>query len=111
MRTMNMKTHMHRTNAPLLATRNSRPATRGGFTLIELLLVLVILGPTVAAYILQAWALRHAASSSVAAYTYVQPVLATFMAAMLFGERIRSIVIVAAAMIFTGVWIAGRRTM
>ena len=74
-------------------------------------LVLVILGPTVAAYILQAWALRHAASSSVAAYTYVQPVLATFMAAILFGERIRPIVIVAAAMIFTGVWIAGRRTM
>lgn len=74
-------------------------------------LVLVILGPTVAAYVLQAWALRHAASSSVAAYTYLQPVLATFLAAILFGERVRPIVIVAAAMIFTGVWIAGRRTM
>lgn len=73
-------------------------------------LVLVILGPTVAAYLLQAWALRHADSSSVAAYTYVQPVLATLLAAAFFGERIRAIVLVAAAMIFAGVWLAGRST-
>jgi drug/metabolite transporter (DMT)-like permease len=74
-------------------------------------LVLVILGPTVAAYLLQAWALGHADSSVVATYTYIQPVLATILAAMLFGERIRAIVVVAAVMIFAGVWIVGRRTM
>lgn len=71
----------------------------------------VILGPTVAAYILQAWALRYADSSSVAAYTYVQPVLATLLGAMLFSERIRPIVVVAAVMIFAGVWLAGRSTV
>ena len=70
----------------------------------------VILGPTVAAYLLQAWALRHADSSSVAAYTYVQPVLATLLGAMIFGERVRGIVVVAAVMIFLGVWLAGRST-
>ena len=74
-------------------------------------LVLVILGPTVAAYLLQAWALAHADISVVASYTYIQPVLATILAAMLFGERVRAIVVVAAAMIFAGVWIVGRRTM
>lgn len=71
-------------------------------------LALVILGPTVAAYLLQAWALRYADSSVVAAYTYVQPVLATLMAAVFFGEVMRPVVAVAALMIFAGVWLAGR---
>jgi len=68
----------------------------------------VILGPTVAAYLLQAWALRHADSSMVAAYTYLQPVLAGILGAIFLGERIRSMVVLAAAMIFSGVWLAGR---
>src|SRR5581483_8828229 len=37
-------------------------------------LLLVIAGPTVAAYLLNAWALRHTDSSLVATYTYAQPV-------------------------------------
>ena len=76
-----------------------------------LALAAVVLGPTVAAYLLQAWALRHADSSSVAAYVYVQPVLATLLGAMIFGERVRPIVMVAAVMIFAGVWLAGRSTV
>jgi drug/metabolite transporter (DMT)-like permease len=71
-------------------------------------LLLVIAGPTVAAYLLNAWALRHADSSVVAAYTYVQPVLATILGAMVFGEEIRAIVLLAGAMIFAGVALAGR---
>jgi drug/metabolite transporter (DMT)-like permease len=73
-----------------------------------LALVLVILGPTVAAYLLQAWALRYAESSVVAAYTYVQPVLATLMGAVFLGEHIRAIVVLAAVMIFSGVWLTSR---
>jgi drug/metabolite transporter (DMT)-like permease len=73
-----------------------------------LALALVIAGPTVAAYLLQAWALRYADSSLVAAYTYVQPVLATLLGAMFLGETMHPIVLVAAAMIFAGVWLAGR---
>jgi drug/metabolite transporter (DMT)-like permease len=69
----------------------------------------VILGPTVAAYLLQAWALRHADSSLVAAQTYIQPLLASLLGWLVFGERIRAIVAVAAAMIFAGVWLAGRK--
>jgi drug/metabolite transporter (DMT)-like permease len=69
---------------------------------------IVILGPTVLAYLMQAWALRHADSSVVAAYTYVQPVLATILGAILFGEQIGLLIVVAAAMIFSGVWLAQR---
>lgn len=74
-----------------------------------LALVLVILGPTVAAYLLQAWALQYADSSVVAAYVYVQPVLATILGALLFDEAIRPIVLLAGLMICAGVWAAGRK--
>lgn len=70
-------------------------------------LAVIVAGPTVPAYILQAWALRHADSSLVAVYTYVQPVLASIFGMIVFGERIRPIVALAAAMIFAGVWLAG----
>lgn len=73
-----------------------------------LALALVIAGPTVAAYLLQAWALRYADSSLVAAYTYVQPVLATILGALMFAEAIHPIVLAAAVLIFAGVWLAGR---
>ena len=73
-----------------------------------LALALVIAGPTISAYLLQAWALRYADSSVVAAYTYVQPVLATILGAMFFAETIHPIVIVAAVLIFSGVALAGR---
>jgi len=71
-------------------------------------LVLVILGPTVGAYLLNAWALGHADSSLVAAYTYLQPVLTTILAAIYLGEVMRPIVIAAAAMIFAGVYLASQ---
>lgn len=73
-----------------------------------LALALVIAGPTVAAYLLNAWALRYAESSVVAAYTYLQPVLATLLGAIFLGERIRPTVIIAGIMIFGGVALAGR---
>ena len=75
-------------------------------------LALVIAGPTVGAYLLQAWALRHADSSAVAVYTYLQPVLASLMGAVFLGETVRGVVIVAALLIFPGVFLATtRRTM
>lgn len=74
-----------------------------------LALALVILGPTVAAYLMQAWALRHAESSVVASYVYVQPVLATILGAVFLGEHIRPLIVVPAVMIFTGVWLTSRK--
>jgi drug/metabolite transporter (DMT)-like permease len=72
-------------------------------------LLLVIAGPTVAAYWINAWTLRHADASTVATYVYVQPVLTAVLATVFLGERIRAIAIVAAAMIFTGVAMTSRR--
>jgi drug/metabolite transporter (DMT)-like permease len=71
-------------------------------------LALVIAGPTVVAYLLNAWALAHTDASLVAAYTYVQPFLTAILAAIYLNETIRPIVIVAAAMIFAGVYMSGR---
>jgi drug/metabolite transporter (DMT)-like permease len=76
-----------------------------------LALALVIAGPTVGAYLLQAWSLRYADSSLVAAYTYVQPVLATLLGALFLAETLGPIVIAAAALIFSGVWLAGRKAV
>jgi len=74
-----------------------------------IVLVLVILGPTVLAYLLQAWALRHADSSAVAVYTYVQPVLASILGAIFLAEHIRPIIALAAVLIFAGVWLVSSR--
>ena len=73
-----------------------------------LALLLVIAGPTVAAYWINAWTLRYADASTVATYVYVQPVLTAVLATMFLGEQIRAIAIVAAAMIFTGVAMTSR---
>lgn len=72
-------------------------------------LLLVIAGPTVAAYWINSWTLRYADASTVAAYVYVQPVLTAVLATIFLGEQIRGIAIVAAAMIFTGVAMTSRR--
>jgi drug/metabolite transporter (DMT)-like permease len=72
-------------------------------------LAFVIMGPSVVAYLLNAWALTHAESSLVATYTYVQPVLTAILAAAFLHEHIKRTVIVAAAMIFAGVYLAGLR--
>jgi drug/metabolite transporter (DMT)-like permease len=74
-----------------------------------LALLLVIAGPTVAAYWINAWTLRYADASTVATYVYVQPVLTAVLATMFLGEKIRAIAIVAAAMIFAGVAMTSRR--
>ena len=71
-------------------------------------LALVIAGPTVAAYLINAWALRHADSSLVAAYTYVQPVVTVVLAAIFLHETLRPAAAAAAAMIFAGVYVSGR---
>jgi drug/metabolite transporter (DMT)-like permease len=63
----------------------------------------VIVGPTVGAYVLSAWALARAESSMVAAYTYVQPFLATLLAALFLGERLTMRTLLAAVLIIAGV--------
>lgn len=72
-------------------------------------LAAVIVGPTAGAYVINAWTLRHAESSLVALYAYVQPVLTTLLAWLFLGERIRPVVAGAAMLIFAGVAVAGKK--
>lgn len=73
-----------------------------------LMLAIVIAGPTVGAYLLNAWALANAESSLVAAYTYLQPFITAFLAAVILHETIGPSAVLAAVVIFAGVWLAGR---
>jgi drug/metabolite transporter (DMT)-like permease len=70
-------------------------------------LAFVVAGPTVAAYLMNAWALKYAESSVVAAYTYLQPVFAVILAAIFLQEQIQPIALLAGAMIVAGVYISG----
>jgi len=63
----------------------------------------VVLFATVAAYILNAYALKRVDSSSVALFIYLQPVIAAGVAWAVRGERVGLEAVVAAALIFTGV--------
>jgi drug/metabolite transporter (DMT)-like permease len=65
--------------------------------------------PTVAAYGLVQVALRRAESSLVAAYIYLQPVLATVGAMFLLDEQPTLRTAICGAIVLFGVWLAARR--
>jgi len=67
----------------------------------------VIAGPTVGAYLLNAWTLVRADSSLVATYVYLQPAIALVLAAVFLGEQIHLEAIVAGAAIVAGVYVSG----
>jgi len=66
----------------------------------------VVTASTVGTYLGNAWALKHAPASLVATYIYVQPVVATALAAALLGEEVGPGLILAAALVLGGVtWV------
>jgi drug/metabolite transporter (DMT)-like permease len=67
---------------------------------------LIILFPTVGAYILNAWALKRVESSTVALFIYLQPLIASILAASLLGEPIGAESLVSAVLIFAGLAVA-----
>ena len=70
----------------------------------------IVLVPTVGAYYLNAWALARVAPSTVAAYIYLQPLIAFAVAPLVLGaeERWTWRTTVAAALICAGVWVVTR---
>jgi drug/metabolite transporter (DMT)-like permease len=68
--------------------------------------VFAILFATVGAYMLNSWALKRVDSSQVALFIYVQPVIAAGLAVVRLGEKITGHLLVAAALIFAGVFVA-----
>jgi drug/metabolite transporter (DMT)-like permease len=75
---------------------------------IEFFLFLIAV-PTVAAYGLVQVALRHTESSLVAAYIYLQPVIATVAAMFLLDEQPTLRTAICGAIVLFGVWLAARR--
>jgi drug/metabolite transporter (DMT)-like permease len=75
-----------------------------------LLAAYIVLLPTAAAYLIQSWALGKIDSSIVALFIYLQPVIAAALSVALLGERLELPEIVGAGLIFSGVFLALRRS-
>jgi len=73
-----------------------------------LALAWIVLGGTLLAYFLNAWALRRVPASVVGAYTNLQPVLAVLLAVLLLGEAPSARTLLAGALILFGVLLVGR---
>jgi len=68
---------------------------------------MIVLG-TVAAYLFYAFALTELAASRVAAFAYLQPVVAALLGTWLLGERVTLRVVTGGALILLGVYLAER---
>lgn len=72
------------------------------------LVAYIVAVATVFTYLVNAWALRHAPPSIVAIYIYLQPVATAVLAVLLLGEALTSRVLVAALLVFTGIYLVAR---
>jgi drug/metabolite transporter (DMT)-like permease len=66
----------------------------------------IVAFPSFLAYLLSIWALRRTASSLVAMYVYVQPLVTAVSAPLVLGERVTPRAGIAAALIFAGLALA-----
>ncbi len=72
---------------------------------IWLLVLYICIVATAAPYLLNAWALARVNPSTVAVFVYLQPLIGFLLAVAFLGERIDFTFIVAAALIFAGVFL------
>ncbi len=66
----------------------------------------VVLGTTVLTYLFNIYALRELKASTIGAFIYLQPVLAVIFAVMLGVDQLTPLRILAALLIFTGVYLS-----
>jgi drug/metabolite transporter (DMT)-like permease len=71
--------------------------------------IFVIVGTTFFAYLLNTYALKRISPSVVSAYIYLQPIIATLVAVSYGKDELTWIKWLAAAFIFTGVWLVSKR--
>lgn len=67
------------------------------------LLLYVLAVPTLLTYLLNAWALRHARSSTVAIFIYLQPIVGVALAVSVLGEPLGARALLGTAAVFTGI--------
>ena len=72
-------------------------------------LVFVVVGTTFLTYLFNIYALKQLRSSTIGAFIYLQPVLATFFAVLVGADILNSLRIGAAVLIFTGVYLSTRK--
>ena len=71
-------------------------------------IIFVLLGPTFLAYLLNSWGLRHVQATTVSIYIYSQPVIATAVAAILGQDTLDAQKVIAAILVFAGVYLVSR---
>ena len=71
-------------------------------------LVYMALFPSVICYLIYYYALSHISASRVSAFSYLQPVVATLLAALTLGERVTLPLVAGGAVIFSGVYLTER---
>lgn len=69
----------------------------------------VVLTGTFLAYLFNAYGIQHLGAGITGSYIYTQPVFAVLFATLLFGESLSPLKVLAAVLIFSGVYIAGRK--
>ncbi len=67
------------------------------------LLLYVLVVPTLLTYLLNAWALRHARSSTVAIFIYLQPIVGVALAVSVLGEPLGARALLGTAAVFAGI--------
>lgn len=76
---------------------------------IWVLLVYIAIGATAAPYLLNAFALARVQASTVAVFVYLQPVIGFLLAVLFLNEQIGGLFIVAALLIFAGVFLVSKK--
>jgi drug/metabolite transporter (DMT)-like permease len=79
-------------------------------TSLWLLILYIGLGATASPYLLNAWALARVSPSTVAIFVYLQPLIGFLLAVAFLGEMIDIKFIVAATLVFLGVFLTSRRS-
>lgn len=76
---------------------------------IWLLVLYIAVGATAAPYLLNAWALARVSPTTVAVFVYLQPLIGFVLAVIFLGEAIDFRFIIAAALVFSGVFLTTRK--
>lgn len=69
----------------------------------------VVVGTTFMTYLLNVFALKELSPSTIGAFIYLQPVLATGFAILMGADTLNALLIGSAALIFTGVYLSSRK--
>lgn len=72
-------------------------------------LAFVVLGTTVLTYLFNIYALKHLSPSTIGAFIYLQPVVATIVALWVGVDQLTPLRVVTAIMIFTGVYLSSQK--